>query len=71
MGWHPHHPTRPPCSPPHVRKAGRPEDVQPIDIIDAIVADGGGVAARVLAALAQSRARELTYASSSTLQRNG
>jgi ATP-dependent Clp protease ATP-binding subunit ClpC len=32
-------------------KAGRPEDVQPIDIIDAIVADGGGVAARVLAAL--------------------
>jgi len=32
-------------------KVGRPEDVQPSDIIDAIVEDGGGVAARVLAAL--------------------
>lgn len=32
-------------------KVGRPEDVQPSDIIDAIVADGGGVAARVLAGL--------------------
>jgi ATP-dependent Clp protease ATP-binding subunit ClpC len=32
-------------------RAGSPQDVQPIDIIRAIVADGGGVAARVLAAL--------------------